>query len=297
MDEEHERYRKFCSRANLDKTINSLLGIIHGITADSRILDSELVFLQEWLAEQAEFVSYHPYTELLPVVEAALSDHVLSGDEQADILWLCNKILSSNYYDRVTASMQHLQGLMGGIISDGNVNEEELAGLDAWLIKHDELRTCWPYDEVAALITGVMKDKKIDENEQRELKAFFGQFTAIADSRVVIDPPGLGSVRGICAVCPEVLFPKRMFCFTGSSYKYTRKQFTELVVKLGGKVTNTVSQKLSYLIIGADGNPCWAYACYGRKVEAAVELRKRGYPVMLVHENDFHDAVADFSGV
>ena len=56
---------------------------------------------------------------------------------------------------------------------------------------------------------------------------------------------------------------------------------------------NSVSAKLDYLIIGADGNPCWAYACYGRKVEKAVDLRKTGSRLLLVHENDFHDAVAD----
>lgn len=59
--------------------------------------------------------------------------------------------------------------------------------------------------------------------------------------------------------------------------------------------TNNVSKSTDYLVIGAEGNPCWAYACYGRKVEAAVNLRKEGYRIILVHENDFHDAVADIN--
>ena len=54
-----------------------------------------------------------------------------------------------------------------------------------------------------------------------------------------------------------------------------------------------VSRYLNYLVIGAEGNPCWSYACYGRKVEKAVELRRAGAQILLVHENDFHDAVAD----
>lgn len=62
---------------------------------------------------------------------------------------------------------------------------------------------------------------------------------------------------------------------------------------LGGEVVNHVSSHVDYLVIGADGNPCWAYACYGRKVEKAVQLRKKGGRILLVHENDFHDAVAD----
>lgn len=37
------------------------------------------------------------------------------------------------------------------------------------------------------------------------------------------------------------------------------------------------------------GNPCWAYACYGRKIEKAMELRKKGAQILIVHEADFLD--------
>ena len=58
-------------------------------------------------------------------------------------------------------------------------------------------------------------------------------------------------------------------------------------------MADPVSRKLDYLIIGADGNPYWAYACYGRKVEMPVALQKAGARIPLIHENDIHDAVAD----
>jgi hypothetical protein len=64
---------------------------------------------------------------------------------------------------------------------------------------------------------------------------------------------------------------------------------------LGGEFVSSVTAKVKYLVIGAEGNPCWTYACYGRKVEKAVELRKSGVRLLIIHENDFHDAVADNS--
>jgi NAD-dependent DNA ligase len=73
----------------------------------------------------------------------------------------------------------------------------------------------------------------------------------------------------------------------------SRTQFNELVTQLGGQPSEGVTKKTDYLIIGAEGNPAWAFACYGRKVEKAVTLRKEGVRILLVHENDFHDAVAD----
>ena len=63
---------------------------------------------------------------------------------------------------------------------------------------------------------------------------------------------------------------------------------------MGGLVYDSVVNDLDYLVIGSGGNPCWAYACYGRKVEAAMRLRiEKGRPVLLVHEYDFLDAVQD----
>jgi len=48
-----------------------------------------------------------------------------------------------------------------------------------------------------------------------------------------------------------------------------------------------------YLVLGTDGNPCWAFACYGRKVEKVIQLRKEGHKIILLHENDFWDAIKD----
>jgi hypothetical protein len=52
-----------------------------------------------------------------------------------------------------------------------------------------------------------------------------------------------------------------------------------------------VNQKTNYLLVGSDGNPCWAFSCYGRKVEKAVEMRKEGYSIQIINENDFWKVV------
>ena len=63
--------------------------------------------------------------------------------------------------------------------------------------------------------------------------------------------------------------------------------------KLGGQVRSGVSAKTDYLIVGNAGNQCWAYSCYGRKIEDAVQIRKDGGNVVIVNETDFWDAVDD----
>jgi hypothetical protein len=229
----------------------------------------------------------------MPVVAAAISDGILTDDERQNILWLCEKLRSTAYFDSVTADMQRLHGLMAGIVADGEITVSELSGLADWLSEHEHLKTCWPYEEVESLITTALKAKQIGAREHELLHNFFSEFAVTTDNRALGNPNKALSVLTVCAICPEVTFQGKIFGFTGSSVKYSRNEFKEIVERLGGSVTNSVSKKLDYLIVGADGNPCWAYACYGRKVEMAVSLRREGARLLLVHENDFHDALAD----
>lgn len=295
MHEDHQSYHHFTKPARLEKALNSLIGLIEGIAIDREINDSEIDFVRAWLDENRLLRNSHPFSELMPVVDAAIEDGVITEEEQLNILWLCEKLRSHDFFDMATADMQRLHGLMAGIIADGEITVSELRGLRDWLSEHEHLKTCWPYEEVESLITTVLKDGKIDAAEHQLLNDFFSEFITLADNRTVVGPPVLEekSVVGLCAVCPEMLFEGKRFAFTGASQRYLRDEFSALVEQLGGTVVGSISRKVDYLIIGADGNPCWAYACYGRKVEMAVKLRKEGARILLVHENDFHDAVAD----
>ena len=76
-------------------------------------------------------------------------------------------------------------------------------------------------------------------------------------------------------------------------YGEAAAEVVETITQLGGKARSSVSAKTDYLVVGNAGNPCWAYACYGRKIEEAVNLRKEGASVVIVNETDFWDAVDD----
>lgn len=159
---------------------------------------------------------------------------------------------------------------------------------------NEQLRTCWPFAELESLLLEVRRDKKIDDRERQLLLTFFSEWTTIRGNRSLNIPLNEVNVpiTGLCAVCPEVDLEERVFCFTGASLKATRKQFQKIVEDKGGTFHPRVTKDLDYLVIGGDGNPCWAFACYGRKVEQAVALRKEGAKLLLVHEADFWDAIA-----
>ncbi len=299
MHSDHQPYLKFTSRAQLLKAIESVAGLIEGIAIDTVINHKELAFLNDWINSHNDVKNKHPFNEIIPLVEASIQDGKLSEGEKEDILWLCNKLASnSDYDDSISSDIQRLHGILGGIAADGKILEKELKGLRDWLTDHEHLKTCWPYDEIDSIITSVMADKKIDAKEHRLLLHWFSEFVHRADEKVISSAPIEinATITGLCAITPEIKFNGSLFCLTGASSKYKRSDFVDAITKLNGKYTEYINRSVNYLIVGAEGNPCWQYACYGRKVEKAVEYRKSGLKLLIIHENDFHDAVADYSG-
>lgn len=297
MKEDFGSYVHFHNRSSVDKALNTLLGIVLGIGLDGKINPVERGLFNAWLRENEGLCDKHPYSELIPLINRCIEDDVLDEEEREDIKWLCSKLTSQDYYNSITADIQVLHGILGGVASDGKVTKEELEALSDWLNDHEHLKTCYPYDEVEALLMSVLKDGQVDEAESKFLQAFFSEFLSVLDDKTITAPVAKvnSDIVGVCAVCPEIVFEGSSFCFTGESSKFKRSELAKLVATLGGKASAGVTKSVDYLVIGAEGNPCWVYACYGRKVEKAVELRKAGSKLLIIHENDFHDAVADFS--
>jgi hypothetical protein len=290
---EHQQTRfYFSSRCQVEKAVHELEGILHGISADRVINERELRRLVEWLGEHRAMADRAPFDEVFQLVNSAIRDARLDDTELADLFWMCDRVSSQNeYFNALTADMQRLCGTLDGIIADRQINETEISYLRNWMDSREHLCGYWPFDEVASVIHHVLADSVITKDEHDGLMAFFREFVSEHDSRTIDfkEDFNLFMVSGICAVAPTLMFPDRTFCFTGKSKRAPRSQIAKLVEERGGYFADNVTQKTSYLVVGADGNPCWAFSCYGRKIETAVQLRKKGIPIVIVHEVDFWD--------
>lgn len=290
-------YRRYTTKAELCKAINMLRGMVAGISSDGKILPSEVQELTFWCDLHQNLRSKHPFSELLPMIQEALEDGVLDPEEQQDILWVCSNFTDeAKYYDLNTATIQFLHGLVHGIMSDGTVNDIEIHNLSDWLDENDFLRGTYPFDELDSLVHTALADGFISEDERAMLTAFFSNIIDFKDSWNLnesdfSDLRKKYSIDGICALCPDIEFEEKVFCFTGASYKGTRAELVDKITALGGEYRPGVSKKTDYLVVGNAGNPCWSYSCYGRKIEAAVKLRKMGAKVQIINETDFWDAV------
>ena len=290
-------FRQFTTKSEADKALNSLRGILIGINLDGQVNDAELLELGNWCSKHQELVDRNPFKDFMSVISEVINEHEDREELIEDLLWRCKQYESENiFYNQATADLQTLQGICHGILADGLINDEEVKSLDKWLENNDHLASYYPYDELRSLIISVLSDGKIDAQERLRLMAYFNEFVNLTDaelsSKIKLETADV-TISGICTVDPNVVFTGKTFCFTGLSKKAKRSEIARQIISLGGFFSNTITKTTNYLIVGDDGNPCWAFACYGRKVEVAVGLRKQGNQISLIHEYDFWDFVED----
>lgn len=290
-------YRIYTTKSEADKAINSLKGILLGINLDGQVTQAEIDELNLWAIKHHNLVNRNPFKEFMAIIHEAANNFAVSTEMIEDLYWLCQKYEGDNYYyNAVTADLQTLQGLCYGILSDGIIQDKEVYDLYEWLKQNEHLTSFYPYDELRSLVLSIISDRKIEDEEKLILKAFFKQFVKLENkeiyNQIKLETADV-NIAGLCSSEPEVIFEGKTFCVTGVLNRGNRQQLKADIESFGGIPVDSVSKKTDYLIVGDNGNPAWAFACYGRKVEKALNFRKEGHTIMLIHEYDFFDIIDD----
>lgn len=270
--------------AAASKALTTLKGIIEGVACDRRINDLERKKILDWIGSFG-FLRKHPVVgSVFDYLSEALVDGVLTLEECSDISWMIEKNLRS-FYDETTQKIQELLGLVSGIAADKEINPAELTYLSKWLNNNEPLKGLFPYDEIYSLVCQVGQKKVLSSQEKTFLvKAF----SWTDDKTIAVDTPFVP-----WEIDPTIEFAERTFCLTGGSKRMSRSGIFDLILQRNGKVTNSVSKGLDFLVVCADVNVAWTHACYGRKVEQAIKLRRHGAKLALISERDFWDALAE----
>lgn len=294
---EEQQVRIYTAKQEADKAMHSLKGILLGIGLDKEINDNEISELRKWVAENRNLSRKNPFKEFMDLIQNIIDKEIPTKEAIEDIWWLTQKYEADNYYyDAVTTDIQILHGLCHGILADGVIKDEEIIQLENWIQKHKHLSNHFPYDEINTLLLSVLADKRIDDDERKVLMAYFKQFSDIKDpeiARKIEEETKDVSIMGLCTTDINVVFEGKKFCITGTLKRSPRKVLHDDIMKLGGIPSDNVTVDTDYLVVGDSGNLAWAFSCYGRKVEKAMEFRKKGHKIAIIHEFDFCDVIDD----
>jgi len=288
-------YRRFTSKAEAHKAFNTLCGIVDGIAMDLKLNDREIKELDNWCENHQYLMHSNPFRDIISNIQAILTDSdEFSLEIIEDIKWLCNIHKDGfSYYKTFSSDLQILNGILHGIMADGELLDSEIYSLANWLENNKHLSTYFPYDNILSIVGEVLEDSKIDEEERILLKSYFKDFIFINSEEIQtqLESETVEKSRKISYYnkVSKVDIIESQFCFTGvSSRNISRDKIKEVILEYGGKYVDNISTKTKYLIVGDKGNPAWAFAAYGRKIEKAINLNNsKGSEILIIHEDDF----------
>jgi len=277
------------------KAFETLAGMFEGVAIDKQLRDKEMEVLRSWLEENTDLLKNSTFSEASTLLKNILEKKSLGAEEREDILYICRQfsLLHHGHFDQVTSGLQRLQGIMVGIAADGVIELGEVTALKRWIETHPELAGRFPYSEINSLLTCALADGKIDEAEQAQLLGFMQAFGVDFGGTSNNTKGVTANALGICEIDPNIVFDGMSFCLTGRSKRSKRADIAERIEQLNGTVYGGVIKGLDYLVICEQGSASWVYSAYGRKVEEALQNRKEGNFVKIIHENDLWDAFTD----
>lgn len=202
----------------------------------------------------------------------------------------------SNFYTRQSAAFKNdlnrslgaLLGIAQGLLCDGHLNDQELRFLRDWLIKNDSIAATWPGDVIHARVRDVLADGVVTHEERTYLmetlqQLIGGTLEELADATHVTE---LAFDRNATVTIPDFTF-----CLTGDFVFAPRSHCESLIEKLGGIVSSSVTKKLNYLVVGGLGSKEWKHGSFGTKIEKAIEYKRSGLSILIVHEDQWASAL------
>ena len=271
---------------NTAKSFETLLGILSGINADNQINENELTLLSVWL-DEAQYLHNDPdVVDIRDVVSDIQQSKIISQEQFEDLQELINTVIEYRDIDIVTTDdgINRLIGITMGIIADNELKDEEIKHLNHWLNSDPELVETWPANVIADRIKEILKDGKITQEEKTDLLAILIklQGQSLQSSGAV----NLATRLPVDEI-DELIFPNRLFCFTGKFVYGNRSNCHRAVINKGGSTTNKLNQKVDYLVIGTLSSRDWANTSHGRKIEYAMKLRSSGADSPLIISEEF----------
>ncbi|MFL6856603.1 MAG: BRCT domain-containing protein [Allosphingosinicella sp.] len=187
-----------------------------------------------------------------------------------------------NRYGRERISsrqVDELTGLARGLCADGILNHAEVEYLESWLAV-EAISGNPIIADLYARVSEMLADGVVDDAEREEL---FQSLQAFSGNDVEVGEAFKSTTLPLCRPAPDLTFPGRSYCFTGT-FSYGRRTKCEAAVAERGANFGSLTRKTDFLVIGAYATESWKHSAFGHKILKAAEMRDQGVPIAIVSE-------------
>lgn len=267
---EIQSFEQYVSSPVIRKSISEFYGIVRGFSLDNKILPEEVAYIRKWKDENKQYSSFEEIGAIISAIDRILEDGIVTVKETFQIQQTIKKYMDDISGSPVTLATQILNGIMEGIIVDGEITTEESENLRCWLYDNIYLSGHYPFDKVIAILEMALSDSVISREESKYITETIQGILNPVDSLKV----HLNSVEG------------KSVCLSGNFAYGSKADVERYIIKHGGTIDTSVKKSTNILLVGACECQAYSHGTYGTKVKKAIEYNNKGCNIQIVKESD-----------
>lgn len=186
------------------------------------------------------------------------------------------------YINELNRSLAGLLGIATGLLADRELRDAEILFLKDWLAQNSAIASAWPGDVVYSRVCEALADGRVTEEERAHLVQTLQQLVGGTLNELA---GATHTTQMLTYDTAPMEFSQATFCLTGDFAFAPRSRCEQEIVMRGGIVKSSVSKKLRYLVVGGLGSSEWKHGSFGTKIEKAMDLKREGAVIVLVHED------------
>ena len=262
-----------CDRV-VRRKVADFYGIVKGISLDRLITSGEEQCLIQWRNENLQYSDNNEITEIIAALDEILKKKKISKLEVRRFERVVEPFLSVATTACETLAVQILNGILSGIIGDGEVSQKECQNLYKWIYEHSTFIERYPFGDVFKVLEPVIKKEVYTEVDSAKLLETFTQILNPVQARFKKEEESLDVTN-------------KIVCLSGN-FSYGKKaEVTKLIQSRGGIVEDSVKKHTNILVIGTNESQSYAHGNYGTKVRKAMEYNKSESHIKIMKEADF----------
>lgn len=254
----------------LRKTISDFYGMIRGFSIDDIISTEELQYIIDWRNEHQIYASHPDTAAIIQSIDQIIADGKVTINESISLQGAIKNYLHNVTTSPVTLATQILDGILKGIIVDGEITEKECCNLRQWLYDNIYLSDHFPFDRTIELLEKVLEDSVLTQEESAYVTSVIQELLNPIDAL----KQQVYSVEG------------KHICLSGNFTYGTKAAVEDHIISLGGIIDTAVKMTTDILIIGNQECQAYSNGTYGTKVKKAIEYNKKGCNITITKESE-----------